>query len=157
MDVLMVTAHPDAQSFTSAVAESAQRGMQRAGHHVVTLDLYALGFAPAMSPAERAAYHTPTPLIDPLTTEHAELVRRSQALVFVYPTWWGGPPALLRGWLERVLVPGVAFRFDEHGKVRPAMTHIRRLVGISTYGSSWRYVHLMTDGGRRMVRRALRL
>ena len=128
----MVTAHPDADSFTSAVAASAQRGMQRAGHQVVSLDLYALGFTPAMSPAERTAYHTDAPLIDPLTIAHAELVRRAQALVFVYPTWWGGPPAILRGWLERVLVPGVSFRFDEHGKVRPALTHVRRIVGIST-------------------------
>jgi NAD(P)H dehydrogenase (quinone) len=157
MDVLMVTAHPDADSFTSAVAGAARRGMQRGGHRVVELDLYALGFVPAMSAAERAAYHEATPLIDPMTIEHAGLVRRSQALVFVYPTWWGGPPAMLRGWMERVLVPGVAFRFDEHGKVRPALTHVRRIVGISTYGSPRRYVWLMTDGGRRMLRRALRL
>ncbi len=153
----MVTAHPVAESFTHAVAAAADRGLRRAGHRVVVLDLYAAGFAPAMSQAERAAYHEAEPLIDPLTIEHAALLRRSQALVFVYPTWWAGPPAILRGWLERVLVPGVAFRFDERGKVRPALTHVRRIVGISTYGSPWRYVKAVTDGGRRMLLRALRL
>ncbi len=153
----MVTANPDPAGFTHAAAAAARRGMQRAGHHVVTLDLYALGFAPAMSAPERAAYHEATPLIDPLTIEHAELLRRSQALVFVYPTWWSGPPAILRGWLERVFVPGVAFYFDEHGKVRPGLSHVRRIVGISTYGSPWRHVKLLQDGGRRMLLRALRL
>lgn len=157
MDVMMVTAHPQPDSFTAAVAAAARRGMRRSGHSVVELDLYAIGFVPAMSRAERAAYHDATPLIDPMTVEHARQVRQAQALVFVYPTWWGGPPAVLRGWLERVLVPGVAFRFDEHGKVVPALTNVRRIVGISTYGSPRRYVRLMSDGGRRMLRRALRM
>ena len=157
MDVVMVTAHPHADSFTAAVATAARRGMLRAGHKVDELDLYAIDFVPAMSRAERAAYHEATPLIDPMTIEQARLVRQAGALVFVYPTWWGGPPAVMRGWLERVLVPGVAFRFDEHGKVVPALTNVQRIVGISTYGSPRRYVKLMSDGGRRMLLRALRL
>ena len=132
-------------------------GFERAGHDVTTLDLYAIGFVPAMSLAERQAYHGDQPLLDPMTIAHAELVRRADVLVFVYPTWWSGPPAILKGWLERVLVPGVAFRFDDAGKVRPALTNVRRIVGISTYGAPWTYVKLMQDGGRRMLTRALRL
>ena len=124
---------------------------------MTTLDLYALGFAPAMTPAEREAYDTDQPLIDPLAAEHARLVQRAQMLVFVYPTWWSGPPAILRGWLERVFVPGIAFRFDARGKVRPALTNVREIVGISTYGSPRRFVKLLNDGGRRMLTRALRL
>ena len=77
------------------------------------LDLYAVGFAAAMSPEERHAYHGDEPIIDPLVAEHAALVLRADALVFVYPTWWSGLPAILKGWLERVMVPGVGFRFDE--------------------------------------------
>ena len=75
-----------------------------------------------MSLAERRAYHSDQPLVDPVTVAHADLVRRAEVLVFVYPTWWSGPPAILKGWLKRVLVPGVAFRFDGAGKVRPALT-----------------------------------
>ena len=67
MDVLVVSAHPHAASFNHAVTAAAVRGYERAGHHVTTLDLYALGFAPAMSAAERAAYHTEQPLLDPMT------------------------------------------------------------------------------------------
>ncbi len=153
----MVTAHPHEGSYNHAVAAAAVRGLERAGHHVTALDLYALGFAPAMSRAERAAYHGDAPLIDPMTAHHAQLLQRAETVVFVYPTWWSGPPAILKGWLERVLVPGVAFRFDSRGKVRPSLTNIRRIVGISTYGSSWKYVKLVNDGGRRMLTRGLRL
>ena len=56
-----------------------------------------------------------------------------------------------------MFVPGVAFDFDDNGKVRPGLTHIRRIVGISTYGSPWTYVKLVNDNGRRMLTRALRL
>jgi putative NADPH-quinone reductase len=157
MEVLVVCAHPHANSFNHAVTASAVKGFERADHHVTTLDLYALGFVPAMSTAERAAYHGERPLIDPMTIEHADLVRRADVLVFIYPTWWSGPPAILKGWLDRVLVPGVAFRFDAAGKVRPALTNVKRIVGVSTYGAPWTYVKLMTDRGRRMLTRALRL
>ena len=96
-------------------------------------------------------------MLDPMVAEHAELVGRAQAIVFVYPTWWSQPPAILKGWLERVLVPGVAFTFDAQGKVRPGMQHVKRIIGISTYGSPWTYVKLVNDGGRRMITRALRM
>jgi putative NADPH-quinone reductase len=67
-------------------------------------------------------------------------------------------PAILKGWLERVLVPGVAFTFDERsGKVRPGLGHVRRLVGISTYGSGRTYVAAINDNGRRTITRALRM
>jgi putative NADPH-quinone reductase len=156
MDVLVVCAHPHAASLNHAVTDAAVHGFERAGHDVTTLDLYALGFAPAMSEEERAAYHSDQPLLDPITREHAALVQAADILVFIYPTWWSMPPAVLKGWLERVMVPGVAFRFDAGGRVRPALTNVRRIVGISTYGAPWTYVKLMTDGGRRMLTRALR-
>jgi NAD(P)H dehydrogenase (quinone) len=156
MEVLVVCAHPDSGSYTHAITAAAVRGFERAGHETTKLDLYALGFAPAMSADERAAYHGPEPLIDPLTIEHAALVQRARVLTFVYPTWWSNPPAILKGWLERVFVPGVAFTFDDDGKVRPALGNVRRIVGISTYGAPWTYVKLLQDGGRRIVTRAVR-
>jgi NAD(P)H dehydrogenase (quinone) len=157
MDVLLVCAHPQEGSYTHAVAAAAARGFERGGHVVTTIDLYAAGFAPAMSAAERAAYHGEQPLLDPQTIGHATLVRRAEVLAFAYPTWWSGPPAILKGWLERVMVPGLAFRFDARGRVRPALTNVRRIVGVSTYGAPWTYVKLLQDGGRRMLTRGLRL
>jgi NAD(P)H dehydrogenase (quinone) len=162
MEVLVVCAHPDRDSFTHALTAAAERGLATAGHDVRTLDLYALGFRAAMSPEEHRAYQAwqspaPPPLLDPMAAQHAGFVAAAEVLVFVYPTWWSQPPAILKGWLERVLVPGVSFTFDGNGKVRPGMQHVRRLVGISTYGSPWTYVKLMQDGGRRTITRALRM
>lgn len=110
-----------------------------------------------MSRDELAAYRAREAPADPVVREHGELVRGADTLVFVYPTWWSGLPAVLKGWLERVLVPGVGFTFDDEGRVQPAMQHVRRIVGISTYGSPWTYVKLVNDNGRRILTRALRL
>lgn len=86
---------------------------------------------------------------------HVEAVRAAEMLVFTYPTWWSGVPAQLKGWLERVMLPGVAFRL-ENGRVRPALGHVRRIVVVSTYGSPWTYVKAINDNGRRTLLRALR-
>lgn len=110
-----------------------------------------------MSPEERVAYHTDAPMLDPLVREHAELVKTCEVWVFIYPTWWSGLPAILKGWLERVLVPGVGFKFNRKGKVRPALQHVRHMVGISTYGSPWRYVKPVNDNGRRTIMRTIRI
>ncbi len=157
MRALLFVAHPRTDSFTHAAAEAVHRGLEHAGHDVDVIDLYAVGSATAMSRDERAAYHGDEPLVDELAERHAELVRRADCLAFVYPTWWSGLPAVLKGWLERVMVPGVAFGFDERtGKVRPGLQHVRRIVGVSTYGSPHAYVSVVNDNGRRILARALR-
>ena len=157
MRAVVVVAHPCADSYTHALAAAAVDGLLAAGHHVDVLDLYALGFTAAMSAAEHRAYPSGEPILDPMVAAHAELARRAELLVFVYPTWWSSMPAILKGWLERVMVENVAFRFNARRKVRPALTNVRRIVGISTYGSPWLYVRLINDNGRRILSRALRL
>lgn len=157
MRALVVVAHPSTDSFCHALADRAVAGLRAAGHDVTVLDLYAEGFRVAMSADERAAYHGDEPILDPMVQLHADAVLGADALVFVYPTWWSGLPAILKGWLERVLVPGVGFRFDDKGKVRPGLGQVRHLVGISTYGSPRSYVRLVNDNGRRTITRALRL
>ena len=157
MHVLVVLAHPNTDSFNHAIAERAVDTLTSAGHEAQLLDLYALGWKAAMTADERTAYHSDHPVLDPLVATHVELLRRADALVFVYPTWWSSLPAILKGWFERVMVPGVAFVFDEAGKVQSALTHVQRIVGISTYGSPRRYVWSINDNGRRTLTRALRL
>jgi NAD(P)H dehydrogenase (quinone) len=154
---LVVVAHPRPDGFAHELGRRAVGGLRAAGHDVEVLDLYALGFRAAMSAAEREAYHGEEPLLDPMVAEHARLLGSARVLAFVYPTWWSGLPAVLKGWLERVMVPGVAFRFDELGKVRPALTGVEAIVGVSTYGSSWAYVRAINDNGRRTLTRALRM
>lgn len=154
----MLFAHPSERSFNRAVYEAAVGALQAAGHEVEHIDLYATGFATAMSTAERRAYETDQPVLDPQVARHIELIRWTEALVFIYPTWWSSMPAIMKGWLERTMVPGVGFTFDERtGKIRASLNNVRRVVGISTYGSSRRQVFLQSDGGRRTLSRALRM
>jgi putative NADPH-quinone reductase len=158
MNVLVVVTHPCDDSYTHACARAAQAGLARGGHVVDCIDLYAAGFRAEMSLEERLVYETDDPILDPMVRDHAERLKRAEAIVFVYPTWWGGLPAILKGWLERVLVTGVGFTLDPRTKkVRPALKQIRRIVGVSTYGSPWLYIKVMNDNGRRILTRALRM
>lgn len=163
MNVLLVVAHPCPDSFNQACAAAATRGLARAGHVVDTIDLGSGDFRAAMSREERVAYESDQPTLDPMIADHAARLLAADTIVFVYPTWWSGLPAVLKGWLERVMVPGVGFTLHERTrrkptrKVRPGLTHVRRIVGISTYGSPWHYVKLTNDNGRRILTRALRM
>ena len=157
MKVVVVVTHPNPDSFTHAAAAAAVRGLDRAGHEITVLDLYAMSFRPAMSNDERHAYHGDQPVVDPLVARSIDAIQDAGMLVFVYPTWWSGLPAMLKGWLEKTMVPGVAFVFDAQGKVRPGLKTVRRIVGISTYGSRRGYVKAINDNGRRILLRALRL
>lgn len=157
MRIVLVVAHPDPNSFSHAIARTARGTLEGSGHEVTVLDLYAEGFRTAMTPEERMAYHGDRPMLDPMVERHAGFVKQAEALVFVYPTWWSMMPAILKGWLERVMVPGVGFVFDEHHHVRRGLVNVRRVVGISTYGASRVYVRAIHDNGRRTLLRALRL
>ncbi|MEZ5219654.1 MAG: NAD(P)H-dependent oxidoreductase [Ilumatobacteraceae bacterium] len=114
--------------------------------------------SPAMTPAERAAHHEAQPLVTELVAEHAAAVQRAEVLAFLYPTTAGVLPAVVKGWLERWMVPGVAFVFDERtNRVRPGLRNIRRIVGVATYPGGRASRWIGGDGGRRIILRALRL
>ncbi len=157
MRAVVLLAHPSPESFSHAIADRVVSGLRAGGHQAVIHDLYAENFTAAMSTAERAAYHGDQPVLDPLVAEHIADLHAAEVLVFIYPTWWSSMPAVLKGWFERVMVPGVGFVFDDHHKVRPGITQIRHLIGISTYGSKRLYVKAINDNGRRTILRAMRL
>jgi putative NADPH-quinone reductase len=157
MRALVVLAHPLTDSYCHALADAAAEAMRAAGHHVDVIDLYAIDYRAAMSADERLAYHSEQPVLDPQVAEHIALLQGAETLVVVYPTWWSSMPAILKGWLERTMVPGVGFVFDDRGRVRPGLTTCRRIIGISTYGSKRSYVRAINDNGRRTMCRALRL
>jgi NAD(P)H dehydrogenase (quinone) len=158
MRFVVVHAHPDPDSFSAALCRTAVASLESAGHHVDLIDLYADGFDPRLSAEERLAYETPMPIISAQVARYAALVREAEGLVFIYPTWWWGLPAILKGWLDRVLVPGVSFVLDPAtNKVKPGLGRLRRIVGISTYGSSRTAMAVFNDSGRRNVMRCIRV
>ncbi|MCJ8144832.1 NAD(P)H-dependent oxidoreductase [Ancylobacter sp. A5.8] len=151
MRVLVVYCHPVPDSFGAAVRDAVLRGLARAGHEAELLDLYDAGFNPVMSEAERRAYHSEGSNIAPVADELVRL-RRAEGLVFVYPTWWYGPPAMLKGWLDRVLVPHETFGMP--GPLRMLerrLTNIRVLAAVSTLGSPWLWWLWMGQPGRRIL------
>ena len=158
MNIVVVLGHPSADSYCAAIFERIILELESLSTHTVTaIRLADEKFATAMSTAERVAYENTTPLINDETKRHAEVLLQAEALIFVYPTWWSGLSAQLKGWLERVFVLGVAFRFNKNGKIRPNLHNVRHIIGVSTYGSPWRYVKLVNDNGRRTLTRAIRM
>lgn len=157
MRALVVYCHPVEGSLCSAIRDAAVRGLSAAGHDVSVIDLAADDFDPVMPLEEWRTYMDRKIVDTPEIVRYIEKVQESEILVFVYPTWWSGLPAQLKGWLERVLVAGVAFRFTKSDRVRPGLTQMRRIHVISTYGSPKLYVRLVNDNGRRILSRALRM
>ena len=153
---LVVHAHPSRRSFNHHLAQVTVEALS-VDHEIELIDLYRLGFQPEMSQEEHQRYHSDEPVVDPMVASHAESVLSAETLAFVFPTWWSGLPAMLKGWLEKTMVPGVAFEFDDRGRVRPALHNVRRIIGVTTYGSPRWKMTLVGDGGRRTLLRALRL
>jgi putative NADPH-quinone reductase len=135
MRFLVIYAHPVEESFQSALHRCVVDTLIAAGHEVDDCDLYAENFQPVLSARERRAYHSPTPDIVSVAKD-IERLRGADGLVFVFPTWWFGMPAILKGYIDRVWVPGVAFEL-RNGQTLPLLRQIRRFGVITTYGSPW--------------------
>lgn len=158
VQVLVLHAHPDPTSFSHAICDVAVSTLEAGGHVVHRINLYAEEFVAAMSSDERRAYESDEPIRSDQVRNHGALVSSVDAVVFVYPTWWFGVPAVMKGWFERVMVPGIGFALDPvTNKVKPGLPNIRRVAGITSYGSSRLNVLVMTDGGRRLIGRCFRM
>jgi len=152
--LLVVHAHPVPESFGTALFRVVIEAARDAGHEVRPLDLHAEGFDPVMGEEERRGYDEGGPPTDPALLRHVDHLLWAEGIVFVYPTWWMGQPAILKGWLDRVWRPGVAFRLED-GAVTPALTRIRLLGVVTTLGSSrWAWSLLMGAPGRKILLRA---
>ena len=114
MKFVIILGHQRLGSFNHAIAETACRTLRDQGHEVVFHDLYAEGFDPVLRDEEITVAEVDLPgeircFIDE--------IREADGLVFVHPNWWGSPPAILRGWIERVFRQGFAYHFTLQGPV----------------------------------------
>jgi NAD(P)H dehydrogenase (quinone) len=143
MRVLVVYAHPLADSFAAALHNAILAALRRGGHEVDDCDLYAEGFDPVLTAAERRAYNSPSPDLSGVA-DHVARLRAAEALVLCFPTWWYGMPAILKGYFDRVWAKDVAFTLPEDGGlIRPALTNIKRIWVVTTYGSPWWLIKLV--------------
>jgi NAD(P)H dehydrogenase (quinone) len=156
MHVLVVYCHPCADSFGAAMKDATLDGLAAGGHQTRLLDLYAEGFRPEMTAEERRRYQDAGDNEAGLE-RYIDDLRWAEALVFVYPTWWYGLPAMLKGWLDRTMLPHVAFLVPTETRgIRGNLRHIRRMVVVTSCGASWLLSKLIGEPGRRTLTRGLR-
>jgi len=154
MRVLVVHAHPVASSFNASLFRISVDRLVKHGHQVDAIDLYADGFDPVMSEAERLNYHDLEANREPVET-YVDRLLMAEALVLVYPVWNYGFPAILKGWFDRVFLPGVSFGLV-NGKVRPTLHNIGKIIVVTSYGGSRFRAWLMGDPPRKIAHRVLR-
>lgn len=154
MNILVLHAHPVETSFSAALLRIVVERLTAAGHNVDACDLYAEDFDPRMSRAERLGYHD-IPANAENVRDYVERLRTAEALVLVFPVWNYGYPAILKGFFDRVFLPGVSFKLVD-GEVQPSLHHIRKIVAVTTYGGSWLRAALVGNPPRRLVTRVLR-
>jgi len=150
---LVLFAHPCPESFSAALHKTTVDALSKSGWEVDDCDLNAEGFSPILTEAERRAYHDEPDNIAPVADYVARL-RKADALVLVFPVWNFGYPAILKGFLDRVFLPGVSFKLVD-GKVKPNLTHIRKLAAVTTYGGTRMRAFMAGDPPRKSVRRAV--
>ena len=155
MKILYIYCHPLPESFHAAIRGEALAGLAAAGHEVDLLDLYAEGFDPVLSADGRRRYHDTDHNREGLEDMVARL-QRAEALVLQFPTWTFGPPAMLKGWFDRMLMPGVAFDITDPANVKPLLGNIKRMTAIVTYGRPRWMAFYVGDLPRRIVTRYLR-
>ncbi len=107
MNVLVILGHPNPCSFNHALAHTTVTALQQLGHTVMFHDLYGEGFDPTLELSEMQA------LTDPNVRRHTEDLANADGVVIIHPIWWGQPPAILKGWIDRVFRVGVAYRFQQ--------------------------------------------
>ena len=154
MRVLVLFAHPVETSYSAALHRATVEALKASGYEVDDCDLYAEKFDPVMSRQERIDYHD-----EALNTKnvqgYVDRLRAAEALVLCTPVWNYNYPAILKGFLDRVFVPGVSFKLT-NGKVAPNFWHIRKIGCVTTYGGTRFRTILMGDAPRKAFSRTLR-
>ncbi len=132
MTISVILGHPYARSFNHAIAERVVAALQSAGHRIAFHDLYAEGFDPLLSEHELA---TDDVRMNALVAQHCQELGLADGIVVIHPNWWGMPPAIVKGWIDRVFRPGVAYRFaddDDGSGVPTGLLRARAAVVLTT-------------------------
>ncbi len=158
MRLLLVHCHPDPDSFGAALRRTAVDALRGAGQELREIDLYAEGFDPVLSLQERRTYLNDTQKNIDGVAHHVEALRWAEGWLVIYPTWYYGAPAMLKGWLDRVWLPGVTFRVAsaKERTITGELKNIRLFVGITTSGSPWWWLKVIGDPGRSLFMKGLR-
>lgn len=150
---MVLFAHPCAESFSAALHNGVVKSLTSRGWQVDDCDLNAEGFSPVLTAEERRGYHDEATNTKPVSDYVARL-RAADAMVMVFPVWNFGYPAILKGFLDRVFLPGISFKLVD-GKVVPNLRNIRKLAAVTTYGGTRMRALMVGDPPRKSVTRAV--
>ena len=152
---LVVYCHPSPDSFVAAARDRVLEALEGTDVVVRLNDLYDEGFDPVVSAAERRAHLDDG--VDPSIRSYADDLTWCDAVILVYPTWWAGQPAMLKGWMDRVWAKGIAWDLpDGADRLSPRLKNVKRLVAVTTHGSP-KYINMAEgEGGKRTLTRGLR-
>ena len=155
MRIFIIYANPTVSSFGAALHQVVIGALRARSHHVDDCDLYAERFDPVLSPQERSDYHDPVKNRVQVSA-YADRLLAAEALVLIYPVWNEGFPAIMKGFFDRVFIPGVSFRIDKNGEATPNLEKLTRIGAVCTYGASRLSTLLLGDPPRRVVKRLVR-
>ena len=136
MKCLVVITHPLQKSLCGYLAEKTVNKLADNKHDIDVLDLYEQNFSPALTETERESYYRAydSSAVD----EHAKRLQEAEAIVLLFPTWWFGFPAMLKGWFDRVWGPGIAYdHASNFGPITPRLSNLKQVLVVTTLGSPW--------------------
>lgn len=137
MNCLVVAAHPLPDSLCMTLTDRVVAQLKDAGHTVVLEDLCAAKFDPCLSAAERTSYYSPA-YDAARVAEQVEQLLAAEAVVLLFPTWWFGFPAVLKGWFDRVWAPGIAYdHARDFGPIKSRLNNLERMLVVTTLGAPW--------------------
>lgn len=137
MKCLIVIAHPLNDSLCKQLASHVEKTLTKMGHELMLEDLYANNFQPALNAEERGSYYTENYDSSGITLQVTKL-QQAETLILLFPTWWFGFPAILKGWFDRVWGPGIAYQHAlDFGPITPRLNNLKHVIAITTLGAPW--------------------
>lgn len=158
MKVLVVHAHPVETSYNRALFHAVCETLTKRGETVDAMNLYDEDFPAVLTRLERLEYHDVPGNLTALTKPYVDRLRAADKIVFVHPVWNYGYPAILKGFFDRIFLPGVSFVLvggdgPDKGKLIPGMKNIKKVAYVTTYGGDWFRTKLMGDPPRTLAMR----
>ena len=159
MRFLVIFCHPSKDSFSAALYNVTCEALNKSGHKIKKIDLYNESFDPKLSLEEWNSYLNETEKNIEKLKHHVDDLLWAEGLIFIFPTWMYGPPALLKGWLERVWLPDVAFEISSGKQNIPKgkLKHIHRFCVVTTSGSPRWWLWFIGNPGKSMLFRGYRI
>ncbi|HEY6980932.1 NAD(P)H-dependent oxidoreductase [Reyranella sp.] len=157
MRIQVVHCHPLTDSYDHALFRVIVETLAASGHSVVATDLYREDFHPAMTESERRSYMGNDYDLRAVAA-YATTLKQMEGLILCFPHWWFSMPAMLKGWVDRVWGPGIAFTYDSgDAHLRPALHNIKLFGVVTSYGSPWWIVHLFAgNAGYKVLMRGMK-